>query len=221
MKPHIISAAFALMALSAGSALAATDEAPLTEDDELTLACFDLEVGYMMDIDNGLSVDSLYGGTIGTSYIFDATKSDFHKIGFSIGIFYGSDTYQYQGVDQKNTQQIVPVMINYAYHRNISDKCTAYVGARAGAFISKTQQKYAWASDFKLTHTRVAPTVGVDFGVEYEVSEKCKWNFGVRFDLSAALIQESPLLEQEYTGSVISDKDVVSATIHTGISYSF
>lgn len=220
MKPHIISAAFALMALSAGSALATTDEAPLTADDELTLACFDLEVGYMMDIDNGLSVDALYGGTVGTSYIFNATSTDFHKVGFSIGIFYGSDTYNYGSIEQKNSQQIVPVMVNYAYHRSISDKCTAYVGARAGAFISKTQQKFADAGDYKLTHTRVAPTVGVDFGVEYEISEKCKWNIGVRFDFSAALIQESPLPEQtEY--ELTNDKDVVSATIHTGISYSF
>ncbi len=214
MKPHIISAAFALMALSAGSALANTEEAALTDDDELTLACFDLEVGYMTDLNNGLSVDWLYGGTIGTSYVFNATKDDFHKAGFHIGVYYGSDTYNFWGIEQKNTQQIIPVMVNYAYHRNINDQFTAYVGARAGAFISKTQQKWA---DTKLTHTRVAPTVGVDFGFEYEISEKCKWNFGVRFDLSAALIEEADLVAPYIT----SDEDVVTTTIHTGFSYSF
>lgn len=219
MKPHIISAAFALMALSAGSALANTEEAALTDDDELTLACFDLEVGYMTDLNNGLSVDWLYGGTIGTSYVFNATKDDFHKAGFHIGVYYGSDTYSCGIVEQKNTQQIIPVMVNYAYHRNMSDKFTAYVGARAGAFISKTQRKHMSGDfgDSKMAHTRVAPTVGVDFGFEYEISEKCKWNFGVRFDLSSAMTKEP--LGDVYINPV--DEDVVTTTIHTGFSYSF
>lgn len=219
MKPHIISAAFALMALSAGSALANTEEAALTDDDELTLACFDLEVGYMTDLNNGLSVDWLYGGTIGTSYVFNATKDDFHKAGFQIGVYYGSDTYQCGIFGQKNTQQIIPIMVNYEYHRNVSDKFTAYVGARAGAFISKTQRKQMNFPS-KMSHTRVAPTVGVDFGLEYEISEKCKWNIGVRFDLSSAMTKE-PLYNGVYDSLSPVDEDVVTTTIHTGFSYSF
>lgn len=219
MKPHIISAAFALMALSAGSALANTEEAALTDDDELTLACFDLEVGYMTDFGEGLSVDWLYGGTIGTSYVFNATKDGFHKAGFHIGVYYGSKTTPAlpDFCSQHNSQRIVPVTVDYSYHRNIADKCTAYVGARAGAFVSHTEQKW---KDAKIAHTRCAPTVGIDFGLEYEISEKFKWNIGVRFDYSAAMLQECDPVDQATRGWV-DEVDTVTTTIHTGFSYSF
>ena len=160
MKKHTLSAAIALAAVSATGAFASegSDLAPIYLD----RTAISVDAGYMMDIDN-LSVDSLWGGTIGMSYIFNRSEKSAHSIGLTFGLFKGNenDTYptfsvygpeeMWQGQieqmintyspQQKISQQIIPVIVSYKYHRNITKAISAYVGARAGVYISKTSAK--------------------------------------------------------------------------------
>lgn len=258
MKSHILSKAFALLALAAAPALADSApmyEAPLTDDDQLSLACVDVDFGYMTDLDNNLSVDHLYGGTISIGYTFNATKTSYHKLGFKVGMYDGSDKngvyieditdygYGYitdysSSVGEKFTQQILPVILEYSYHHAICDDLFVSLGMRAGINISKTtmtrgqyltgnsweQIGYQSGSEFshiEENHTRISPVVGIDLGMEYNISENWKWNAGVNLDFSTSMMKEQSYHNMHRTGSQVKNVDVITTTIHTGFSYSF
>ena len=267
MKSHILSKAFALLALAAAPALADSSpmyEAPLTDDDQLSLACVDVDFAYMTDLDGNLTVDNLYGGTITIGYTFNATKTSYHKLGLSVGVLYGDEKnstsicmgqdlvdFGYSASDfrmdasEKFTQQIIPVVVEYSYHRAVTSDFSVSIGVRAGVNISKTSHdslifaggKY-WSDlyDFQLSeykdgdrmgsnelnHTRIAPVFGVGCGVEYNISDNWKWNAGVDFDFSQGLIRERNYQEiNADLGSAVESKDIITTTIHTGFSYSF
>lgn len=241
MKSHILSKAFALLALAAAPALADSSpmyEAPLTDDDQLSLACVDVDFGYMTDFDDGLSVDALYGVTLGTSYTFDATTEDYHKLTFSIGMYYGTDSFSYPGTEidhsftnpgkQKNTQRIFPVMIGYSYHRQICSDLSFYVGGQVGVYISNSDQKFdegrrgnIVGENGRFYHSKVSPTVGVGIGVEYNIADNWKWNIGAQFNFSHSMLDEGCRTDRYIYGYEVSEGDVTTTTIHTGFSYSF
>lgn len=168
MKSHIIRKAFALLALAAAPALADTPayEAPLTDDDQLSLACVDVDFAYMTDFDSNLTVDNLYGGTVTIGYTFNATKTSYHKLGFSVGVLYGekSENSFFLGLTNEDfaaiypdraeagytaydlrtevhesfTQQIIPLILEYSYHHAATSDLFISAGVRAGVMISKT-----------------------------------------------------------------------------------
>lgn len=173
MKSHIIRKAFALLALAAAPALADTPayEAPLTDDDQLSLACVDVDFAYMTDLDGNLTVDNLYGGTVTIGYTFNATKTSYHKLGFSVGVLYGEKSenssfpiYTDAEIESFNvlygtnyttndcrydihesfTQQIIPLVLEYSYHHAATSDLFVSAGVRAGVMISKTSMKRSY-----------------------------------------------------------------------------
>lgn len=270
MKKHTLSAAIALAAVSATGAFASegSDLAPIYLD----RTAISVDAGYMMDIDN-LSVDSLWGGTIGMSYIFNRSEKSAHSIGLTFGLFRGNenDTYPsftvYGPVEeilpgwtqqmintyspqQKISQQIIPVIVSYKYHRNITKAISAYVGARAGVYISKTSAKtriggdvtikeedvifgnseYPFSSGYdygESSHTSVSPVIGIELGVEYKFAKNWSWYVSGSIDASFSMDREVPAPENKngaewaaYSAET-SKETVVSSTIRTGFSYQF
>lgn len=226
MKKHTLSAAIALAAVSATGAFASegSDLAPIYLD----RTAISVDAGYMMDIDN-LSVDSLWGGTIGMSYIFNRSEKSAHSIGLTFGLFKGNendtypsfseekwlgqiDTYSPQ---QKISQQIIPVIVSYKYHRNITKAISAYVGARAGVYISKTSAKTRIGSESTLiqnnneipfssgydygesSHTSVSPVIGMELGVEYKFAKNWSWYVSGSIDASFSMDREVPAPENK------------------------
>ncbi len=189
MKTHIFRKAFALMALAASPALADTApayEAPLTDDDQLSLACVDVDFAYMTDLDGNLTVDNLYGGTITLGYTFNATKTSYHKLGFSVGVLYGEKSeksflpfyteaemnelnelygtnytttdYRYD-IHERFTQQIIPLILEYSYHHAVTSDLFVSAGVRAGVMISKTSIERSYVK------------AGIIFGEEQGVTD--------------------------------------------------
>lgn len=270
MKKHTLSAAIALAAVSATGAFASegSDLAPIYLD----RTAISVDAGYMMDIDN-LSVDSLWGGTIGMSYIFNRSEKSAHSIGLTFGLFKGNenDTYPpftvYGPVEeilpgwtqqmintyspqQKISQQIIPVIVSYKYHRNITKAISAYVGARAGVYISKTSAKtriggditikeedvlngnaeYPFSSGYdygESSHTSVSPVIGMELGVEYKFAKNWSWYVSGSIDASFSMDREVPAPENKNGAewaafsAETSKETVVSSTIRTGFSYQF
>lgn len=272
MKTRTLSAAIALAAVSATGAFASegSDLAPIYLD----RTAISVDAGYMMDIDN-LSVDSLWGGTIGMSYIFNRSEKSAHSIGLTFGVFDGDESHTYPrflsdkevtkdispGIDyevqsrfspsQKISQQIIPIIVSYKYHRNISSKFSAFVGARAGVYVSKTTAKtrigaetifnyvdpltgtilaqdYAeGADDGESSHTSVSPVIGMELGVEYKFAKNWSWYVSGSIDASFSMDREVPAPENKNGASwaaysaQTSKETVVSSTIRTGFSYQF
>ncbi len=237
MKKHTLSAAIALAAVSATGAFASegSDLAPIYLD----RTAISVDAGYMMDIDN-LSVDSLWGGTIGMSYIFNRSEKSAHSIGLTFGMFDGDESNTYPrflsdievtkdfipGIDyevqsrfspsQKISQQIIPIIVSYKYHRNISSKFSAFVGARAGVYVSKTTAKtrigaetisnyvdtdpvtgglvaqdYSEGADYgESSHTSVSPVIGMELGVEYKFAKNWSWYVSGSIDAAFSMGRE-------------------------------
>jgi len=271
MKKHTLSAAIALAAVSATGAFASegSDLAPIYLD----RTAISVDAGYMMDIDN-LSVDSLWGGTIGMSYIFNRSEKSAHSIGLTFGLFRGNENdtyptfsvygpveepwpgagYTEQMIDtyspqQKISQQIIPVIVSYKYHRNITKAISAYVGARAGVYISKTSAKTRIGSEMSIkeedangsvefplssgydygesSHTSVSPVIGMELGVEYKFAKNWSWYVSGSIDASFSMDREVPApknkngAEWAAFSAETSKETVVSSTIRTGFSYQF
>lgn len=277
MKTNILRTVCALATLSAGAALASTSsyEAPLSDEDQLSIACVDVDFAYMTDLDGNLTVDNLYGGTISLAYTFNATKSAYHKLGFSVGVLYGKSKetnrrlllseeefnnawifpetgdfgpaaelgyvrsdYRYD-IHDKFTQQVIPLILKYSYHRAVTSDLFVSAGVRAGVMISKTTMERTYVTagsmwpvytgspsgveDLKIqeNHLRVAPVVGVGIGAEYKISDNWTWSVGADFDFSKSLLRERNDVEVTRYGSQVETTDVITTTIHTGFSYSF
>ncbi|MDO5464844.1 MAG: hypothetical protein Q4F40_07905 [Akkermansia sp.] len=268
MKLNHISAAVILSALTATAALATegADYAPIYLDK----TAITLDAGYMMDID-GLTVDSLTGGSISMSYVFNRTDKSAHSIGLTFGYFEGDDdgelnddTGIYElpemadavafrqitySASEKLSQEILPIIITYKYHRNITDSISCYAGARAGVYITKSEARRK--SDYvELTgavfgdsdpligvqtysvkgydsRTSVAPTFGLELGVEYQFAKNWSWHLDGSIDASFNVQRLKSLQEHSNDGLYAvenpekSKGTAVSATIRTGFSYQF
>ncbi|MDO5464846.1 MAG: hypothetical protein Q4F40_07915 [Akkermansia sp.] len=252
MKPNVLSSAVILSALTATAALATegADDAPIYLDK----TAITLDAGYMMDIDN-LSVDHLTGASIGMSYIFNRTEKSAHSIGLSFGYFDGSESETYApylserieypaetivegyliplnvveqsqySPSQKISQKIIPVILTYKYHRNITDSLSANVGVRAGVYVSQTSAKTRIGSETlynfylaeetygipagtqiaqdvssgcdtgKSSHTSISPTIGLEIGMEYKFAKNWSWNLSASVDASFCLDREVPCME--------------------------
>ena len=244
----MISAAVILSALTATAALATEglDDAPIYLDK----TAITLDAGYMMDIDN-LSVDHLTGASIGMSYIFNRSEKSAHSIGLSFGFYDGSESETYsrflspityapgfwEGIpvdittqsrfspEQKISQKIIPVILTYKYHRNITDSLSANVGVRAGVYVSQTSAKTRIGSETldniylaeetygipagtqiaqdvssgcdtgKSSHTSISPTIGLEIGMEYKFAKNWSWNLSASVDASFCLDREVPCME--------------------------
>lgn len=262
MKPNVLSSAVILSALTATAALATEglDDAPIYLDK----TAITLDAGYMMDIDN-LSVDHLTGASIGMSYIFNRSEKSAHSIGLSFGFYDGSESVQEAPIikldisdiptgvltnrnsyfpHQKFSQQIIPVILSYKYHRNLTDSFTTHIGARAGVYISKstakttiTGEEYSSVTspnsppnevstkihDYgERTHTSFSPTIGLEIGLEYRFAKNWAWHIGASIDASFEMNREVAC-ENEYAAfdAEVSKDTAVSATIRTGVSYQF
>ncbi|MBQ8480693.1 MAG: hypothetical protein IJ503_09980 [Akkermansia sp.] len=261
MKLNHVSAAVILSALTATAALATegADYAPIYLDK----TAITLDAGYMMDID-GLTVDSLTGGSISMSYVFNRTAKSAHSIGLTFGYFEGDDdggeshydsgiigaetpypsrvTYD---ITETLSQEILPIIVAYKYHRNLTDSISCYAGARAGIYISKSKSsrssRYYYKHDISQTlyetnevveratnsRTSVSPTLGMELGVEYQFAKNWSWHLSGSIDASFNMMRQKTI--QEHSENALwavqnpeTSKDTaVSATIRTGFSYQF
>ena len=260
MKPNVLSSAVILSALTATAALATegADDAPIYLDK----TAITLDAGYMMDID-GLTVDSLTGGSISMSYVFNRTDKSAHSIGLTFGYFEGDEdgamyiendggttdyTERLLTIDRKETlsQEILPIIVTYKYHRNITDSISCYAGARAGVYISKSEANrredynhyekmydkyytsvYALDESINYSRTSVAPTLGLELGAEYQFAKNWSWYLSGSIDASFNVIRQKTI--QEHSRDALystrhpetSKGTAVSATIRTGFSYQF
>ena len=257
----MISAAVILSALTATAALATegADYAPIYLDK----TAITLDAGYMMDID-GLTVDSLTGGSISMSYVFNRTDKSAHSIGLTFGYFEGDDDgefhydtgiryteeqfpYQITNDATENlSQEILPIIVTYKYHRNITDSISCYAGARAGVYISKSKVSRhsnnwfimaspdmglanveVWEETGTYSRTSIAPTLGLELGAEYQFAKNWSWYLGGSIDASFNVMRQKTL--QEHSDHAIntvanpetSKGTAVSATIRTGFTYQF
>ncbi len=226
MKTHTLSALCAAFAVVASGALAT--EAPLTmstSTDDMLPDYNNINVSYglMFEVNDGLSVDVLNGGSLGIGYTFKNTTKSSHFAGASIGYFYGTATNTLYGAETKNTQQIFPVMLQYRFVYKTTENFHAYIGGQAGAYVSRTQFKSSpsehWfpEHDLKSQHTRVSPTVGIDLGFQYKVSKRFIWDTGVSLNLSASLTREP----EEDGHRLGAQKTTISGVFHTGFTYQY
>lgn len=259
MKKHTLSAAIALAAVSATGAFASegSDLAPIYLD----RTAISVDAGYMMDIDN-LSVDSLWGGTIGMSYIFNRSENSAHSIGLTFGYFSGSESTNYPAFSetisdagvtltdffyprQKISQEIIPVTLSYHYYHNVTNNITAYFGARAGLYISKSTAKSRIDTSSKITvgsyelpgntgfdagesaNTSVSPVVGMEVGIEYKLSKKWAWHVCASLDAAFNMNRVVPCDEHSKGAEwaayepEVNKETVISTTLRTGFSYQF
>ena len=146
------------------------------------------------------------------------------------------------------SQEILPVIISYKYQRNITDSISCYAGARAGVYISKTEvsRRDVWShyqKKYDGTHTsiakadddctnsctRVAPTLGIELGVQYQFAKNWSWHLSGSIDASFNMIRQKSLSETSFeaanklitTNPETCKGTAVSATIRTGFSYQF
>ena len=262
----MISAAVILSVLTATAALATegAEYAPIYLDK----TAITLDAGYMMDID-GLTVDSLTGGSISMSYVFNRTAKSAHSIGLTFGYFEGDDdgalntdtgeipSYDESGnqvgiakstydVTETLSQEILPIIVTYKYHRNITDSISCYAGARAGIYISKSKatrqssfiyidvdvvagkaEGYGMDEKGSSSRTTISPTLGMELGVEYQFAKNWSWHLSGSIDASYNVIRQKTLQEhsEDALWAVLTpetSKDTaVSATIRTGFTYQF
>lgn len=231
MKKSTLGALCAVLALAATGAQATETPVTLTAPPDNSLPDYnniDISYGLMFDMNDGISVETLQGSTLGIGYTFKNTTKSSQYIGASIGYFYGTADGPLSNNMTKTTQQIFPLMVNYKYTYKATENFGVYGGAHAGAYISRTQFKatpgdfysdYWWQYDnsLKIQHTRISPTFGIDLGFQYKVSKNWIWDTGLRLDISASLIKEP-----EERGDILAEeKTAVSGTIHTGFTYQY
>lgn len=232
MKAYINKALCAAMALGAASYAvdtpASAPAAPQTPYFDMNRVS--VSYAWMTGLSDGLTVDNLMGGTLSLGQSFGETEQYYHTWYAQTGYLYGRDSfvtsYQYTNGDKSGyrfEQSIVPITLGYTFHYKCSDQLSAYVGAQAGAYYSKTKKtsgdiaKDKWISIKKDSHTKFAPTLGVEVGAAYKISKRLTWDLGVNFNTTFSLYKE-----HECVGySDVIKKDVVTATLHTGIVFTF
>lgn len=242
MQTHNIVTACALMALSATCAFAQNPEPSFTilRDQTNIEASF----GYMTSLNDKLSVDSLMGGMIGISYTFDRTQHTSQNLSFGIGVFQGSESDSYtvdmnwasRGViDEDISQTIIPVVLGYRYNYHFNEKFSVWGGARVGLLISKSEHEYYRETrptspsyntigKYKFADTDIAPTVGLNIGAEYQITEGFSWMVGVNFDFAPGVeryLEYRKYAREDGFTSSVSSESIITSTIYTGFTYKF
>lgn len=228
------------MALSASCAFATTPE----EEPFVLLrdySSIEWTYGYMTDLGDGLAVDSLMGSSVNIGYTFKRTKSDSHSLSLGFGILYGTDKDSLLNfnpdlgsrgdINEKYTQQIVPIQFAYKYNRHLTDSLTAYMGARVGFYISKTERKTyrstSAATEYtKILQNSISPTCGLSLGVDYKLTKNLFWNLGAHLDFVASLDRPTRYDEQvnsdgSFNYDTLDSSSNVTATFQTGFTYHF
>jgi len=245
MKPYIKGTLCALLSCCAASAADTAAPALTTPQPPMEKPYFDMNLvnvsfAYMKDVNNGLSVDDLAGGTLSLGQSFGETSRYYHTWYARIGYLFGRDSFLtnvYKG-DIPRTfpgkysyeQSIIPITLGYTFHYKWTDRLSTYVGAQAGFHYSKSYKKVG-ASGFRTIvdagmeytspsrkdgHTSLSPTLGLELGIVYKFNKRISWDTGVNFNTTFNLVKEGRTFEPTYT-----KEDSFNATFHTGILFTF
>lgn len=237
-------ALFALMALGAATHAADTASPALTmpqtpqEKFYFDMNLFSVSFAWMKDVNNGLTVDDLMGGTLSLGQSFGETDRYYHTWYARTGYLFGRDSFltntykstrpQIYPGKYSYEQSIIPVTLGYSFHYKWTDHLSTYVGAQAGFYYSKTYKKvganyrYYLNQDqltplsVKRSHTKFTPTIGLELGVVYKFTKRISWDTGVNFNTTFNLIKEGGTIQPIYT-----KEDAFTATVHTGILITF
>ena len=242
MKPYIKGALCALLSCCAANAADTAAPAPTMPQQPEEKLYFDMNLvnvsfAYMKDVNNGLSVDDLAGGTLSLGQSFGETSRYYHTWYARTGYLFGKDPYtitekhEYPAgggyVDGYRCEQsIIPVIWGYNFHYKWTDHLSSYIGAQLGFHYSRTYKTSnssmkspesngdVWS---KTRHTKFAPTFGLEAGASYKFNKRASWNIGINFNTTKDLYKE----KQVSVDAEVSKKTAFSATIHTGILITF
>lgn len=228
----------ALLALSATAyAVDSATPAPAMPQEPMEKPYFDMNLfsvsyAWMKDINNGLSVDNLYGGTLMLGQSFGENSQYYHTWYAKTGYLFGKGS----SITTLNTptayaasrceQSIIPVTIGYTFNYKWLDQMSTYVGAQAGFHYSKTHKKAAsidtsdssWSEEARQrTHTKFAPTLGLEVGATYKFNKRISWDLGVNFNTTLSINKE----KTDPGSAEISTKTAFTTTFHTGILITF
>lgn len=215
----------ALLALcSAASAVEATSAQPSPQAPQeipyFDMNIFSISYAWMKDCNNGLSVDELMGATLTLGQTFGETGDSYHSWYGRTGYLFGRESYPtyYASDSVRCEQSIIPVILGYTYHYKCTEELSTYVGAHAGFHYSKTHKKSSETFIRRIrSHTKFAPTVGLDFGATYKINKRISWNIGVNIDTSFSLYKEHNCVGF----ADISRENALTTTLHTGILVTF
>lgn len=241
MKPYIKGTLCALLSCCAASAAASALTMPQQPEEKLyfDMNLVNVSFAYMKDVNNGLSVDDLAGGTLSLGQSFGETDRYYHTWYARIGYLFGRDSFltnvtktsQPQILPGKYSyeQSIIPVTVGYTFHYKWTDQLSTYVGAQTGFHYSKSYKKvganyhYYLNDEDKLepltvkdNHNSFSPTLGLELGAVYKFNKRLSWDIGVNFNTTFNLIKEGGTIQFVHT-----KEDAFSATFHTGILLTF
>lgn len=223
MKQHIKGIICAMVAFGAAAHAAGTvDSAQILPQQTPEKPYFDMNLltvsyAWMMDINSGLTINNVMGGTITAGQSFGETSQSYHTWYAQTGYLFGKgseemDTYYGARLEQS----IIPVLMGYTYHYKLTEQLSAYAGAQAGFYYSKTH-KSVENNFIRVTHTKFAPTVGVEVGATYKLSKRVSWDIGVQLNNTFSLDKET----DDHFDIGTTSKNAVTTTIHTGILFTF
>lgn len=207
-----------------GTAIAQTPvSTPPAESEQIyfDMNRFSVEFGYMFDINNGLSVDNLLGGTFSVGYSFRETPSCYHSVHFTTGMFYGRQTDNFSYANERYEQRLIPIMAGYTYHQKLTGELSIFAGIEGGFLYSNiTHRAFVNGVVMEMSSTKIPVSFGVDLGVSYKFSKRITWDTGIKFQGALGINRDKSWFATE--GGLSSESTFASfATIHTGITLTF
>ncbi len=177
------------------------------------------EFDWMKDLNNGLTVDKLYGGKIGLGWQFNGTENSYQEAYFNFGMFYGSDSEMLLNSSFRFKQKLIPICFGWNYHYDLSESVSVYSGLEAGVYMSKASRDYDSANDKyfrREDYSDWAPVVGVNLGVNWSITQS--WDMKVGISLNQTLTEmRSPRIQNVKATKECS----TSASLSIGFSYKY
>lgn len=164
MKKYLLLSAFAILPiLSLSSANAASYG--ITVEGAYAMSTVDKDKG---------GVD-LYGGLLS----LDMYTGKHDQLFIQAGYFSGEDTFSLDGSSTKFNREQIPVYIGYNYNYQMSNRITAYVGAKAGMASTDVERHM---DEEKLSDSDAPFSYAIGGGLKFKLYSS--WQFVVGYEYS-------------------------------------
>ncbi len=180
------------------------------------------EFDWMKDLNNGLSVDDLYGGKLGLGWQFNGTENSYMEAYFNIGLLYGSDSEMNGTSSYKYKQKLIPVCFGWNYHYDLSESVSVYSGLEAGVYMSKASRDAESSNNAyfrREDYSDWTPVIGVNLGVNWSITDSWDMKVGISLHQTLMEIESSHFFRGR---DIITQKDcATSASLNIGFSYKY
>ncbi len=180
----------------------------------------DQTLDYMLDMNDQMTVDGLYGFSASRTFEVARNKDNAHYAFFQAGWFRGTDT-----VDSANSpyrfhfaQEVVPFTFGYRYEMALSERWLAYIGGTVGYVHSRDEKKqtsvpldYYW----KYSITSSSVSIGAMAGIRYKVTPRLEFFAGYTATAYPSLRRQvcAPEIPGKHTA--------ISGTVSLGLTMKF